>query len=302
MVKKPSPLRISAAGFFLVVLTVELVTRISGIVDFPVYQVDSEIGYIPQANQHGAFLRHNHWAFNDRSMGTEEPWSPSIRPNILLIGNSIVMGGNPYDQKDKLGALIQKEVGTNDAVWPIAAGGWTNVNETVYLKRNPDIVKAATYFVWGYMSGGLSGLSEWRGNFVFPKSRPVCASCYAFRRYILPRILPLNMNELPPTGALNAAHLAAFRAAVETLSHAATSKERGMLFLYPKKAEYLLSLQGKEWLPERAEIEKIASEDGLKIVDIAQAKAWNETFYREDGVHPTVEGNAVLAKILVNAR
>ena len=83
--------------------------------------------------------------------------------NIMVIGNSIVMGGNPLDQKDKLIPQIEKNLGSKYAVWPVGIGGWTTVNEMAYLARNPDVVKSTNFFIWEYMPGGLSGLSEWRG-------------------------------------------------------------------------------------------------------------------------------------------
>lgn len=103
--------------------TTELVVRLSGVLDFPLYAVDPEIGFVPKPNQSGKFLNKNAWVFNDRSMGTDTAWSPSGKPDILLIGNSIVMGGNPYDQSEKLGPLLQKKLAGKVAVWPIAAGG-----------------------------------------------------------------------------------------------------------------------------------------------------------------------------------
>jgi len=46
----------------------EIAVRLSGILDFPTYAVDSEIGYIVKPNQSGKFLNKNPWAFNDRSV------------------------------------------------------------------------------------------------------------------------------------------------------------------------------------------------------------------------------------------
>lgn len=111
----------------------EVGLRIAGVTDFPIYDVDDEIGYVPSPSQSGRFLRSHDWVFNEHSMGTARPWSPDARQDVLLIGNSIVMGGNPYRQADKLGPLLARQLGDHFAVWPIAAGGWTNVNESVYL-------------------------------------------------------------------------------------------------------------------------------------------------------------------------
>ena len=279
----------------------EIGVRVSGVVDFPVYAVDDEIGYIVKPNQSGRFLNRNSWAFNSKSMPTTEAWRPSRRPNLMLIGNSIVMGGNPLDEKDKLTPRLAAELGGRYAVWPLAIGGWTTVNEMVYMRRNPDVVRATDVFVWEYMSGGLSELSRWRGDYVFPSSRPVLASWYAFRRYVLPRFLKFDMNELPPVGEVNGDHRREFETAVAGLSRTAGGGGHpGLIFLYPTKKELRMFRQTGEWLPDRAAIAKICERNGLAVLDIAGDGGWNESLYR-DGVHPTAQGNIVLAKILSSA-
>jgi hypothetical protein len=287
-------------GVLAALVITELTVRASGLIDFPVYSVDNEIGYIPEPNQAGTFLHRNSWVFNDRNMGTAEHWNPSARTNVLLIGNSIVMGGNPYDQKDKLGPLLQSDIGQGVNVWPIAAGGWTNLNEIAYLDRNPDVASSSGFFIWEYMFGGLSYRSVWPGDYVFPKSKPLWASWYVLRRYLLSYFLP-PATEAPLISTANPTNLASFKAAVAKLRHSSASKGGGLIFLYPVRSQYLQAAKGEEWLPERAELFQIAAENGLQIIDIAIAPEWNETLYRNDGMHPSVQGNAVLAAILARA-
>lgn len=288
------------AVFLGLAAVVEISVRVSGLVDFPIYRVDSAIGYLAMPNQAGQFLRKNDWAFNDKSMATTTPWTPNLRPNILLIGNSVVMGGNPYEQKDKLGNLVGIDVGARYSVWPIAAGGWSSVNEVAYLQREPDVVSKANFFVWEYMAGGLSALSGWRGDYVFPTRRPVCASCYAFRRYVLPRLMSLPTNELPPKGPLAVEHLAEFERSVDQLSRVVGSRHPGIIFLYPDKQQTLMAKGSEEWLPERRSIQAVCARHGLILVDIAADPRWTTSLYR-DGTHPTVQGNDVLAHILTAA-
>jgi len=295
--KKVSGIRVAALLFLLLAVT-ELAVRLSGVGDFATYNVDGQIGYIPKPNQSGSFLRTHTWVFNDRSMGTALPWDPAKRPDILLIGNSIVMGGNPFDQKDKLGPQIQGLIGEAYAVWPIAAGGWTNVNEMVYLGRNPDVAQAGRFFVWEYMSGGLSALASWHSDYTFPRDHPLWASWYAFQRYVWPHLFHAHLSELPPVGAPEPEQVKRFEASLAGLCRGTKPKCPGLLFLYPAKTELLQARQGREWLKERGEIERIAVENGLSILDIAKWPQWNEDLYREDGVHPTVQGNVVLATIL----
>jgi hypothetical protein len=285
-----------------VICLVEAAVRLSGLTDFPIYAVDDQIGYIVQPNQSGRFLNKNAWVFNNRSMPTDREWPPQSGgpPNIMVIGNSIVMGGNPLDQKERLVPQIAADMGPHYSVWPIGIGGWTTVNEMTYLKRNPDVVDSASFFIWEYMRGGLSGSSVWRGGYVFPTQRPLLASWFAARRYALPRFLPLSTDELPPTGALVADHLAAFHSALATFSRVSARRRPGMLFLYPEEKDLLQARHTGEWLPERKELEDLCREFNLTLVDITQDARWNESMYR-DGVHPTPRGNVVLGKILADA-
>jgi len=71
--------------------------------------------------------------------------------------------------------------------------------------------------------------------------------------------------------------------------------------LYPKRAEYELAKRGQEWLPERREIEQIATENGLIVVDVSQAPEWDSALNRSDNVHPSVESNVVPANLLASA-
>jgi lysophospholipase L1-like esterase len=45
-------------------------------------------------------------------------------------------------------------------------------------------------------------------------------------------------------------------------------------------------------------IVELAERHGLRVIDIAASKKWNGALYRDDGVHPTTEGNSALASIL----
>lgn len=287
------------AGLLAFGVVIEITLRLAGVVDFPVYQVDDGIGYAIRPNQAGAFLRTHSWVFNDRSMGTAAAWEPTKKPDLLLIGNSIVMGGNPYAQPEKLGPLVQSQLGDHVAVWPIAVGGWTEVNETVYLERNPDVASSAGFFVWVVLRGGLGQLSQWHGDYVFPRERPLSATWYVLRRYVLPRFMSFNMSELPPQGAMTTENLNRFEAMIAKLSHATGRPAPGVLVFYPGEADLAAARSGNEWLPERPDLERIATKYGVRILDLSKRPEWTSAQYR-DGTHPTVEGNRLLAHIVAD--
>jgi hypothetical protein len=278
----------------------EIAVRLSGILDFPTYQVDADLGYFVKPNQSGRFLNKNPWAFNDRGMPIGENWNPQPRPNLLLIGNSIIMGGNAYPQQDKVGPLLQRELGESIAVWPTAVGGWSDENEAAYLEHNPDIVSANAFFVWEVMKGGLGGISTWRSDYVFPRAKPLCGSCYVVRRYLLPRLFNLHESELPPDAPAVARSVARVESMVSALCAASRAATHGVLLLYPQQSDLAVARRGVEWLPERREFERIAGKYGLRVVDLAQQSGWDEAKYR-DGTHPTAEANVFLAHVIAEA-
>lgn len=293
-------MRRALLGAVCLLVASEVAVRLSGAVDFPLYSVDSEIGYVVKPDQSGTFLNKNRWVFNDRAMGTDQRWKPTEKMDVLLLGNSIVMGGKLYDQKDTLGSLMQVSLGDMVTVWPAAVGGWTNVNAGVYLRRNPDVVKGTDFFIWEYMNGGFSQLSADRGEYVWPTKEPFCAVCYLIRRYVLPRFFNFDTNELPPKGASQAENIVQFEKLVGELSAASSKKTPGIIFMYPSKDEYIGYKTGTDYAPDRKELERIAKQHNLLIVDVAQAPEWHVGLYRE-GTHPTVEGNKAIADILARS-
>jgi hypothetical protein len=290
-----------------VVLPLELGPRIIGLVSFPIYELDQDYKYIVKPNQRGAFLNYNDWVINDARMPIASEFTSNQHPNVLLIGNSIVFGGNPYKQSEKLTPLLQQILGDKLRIWPIAAGGWTQENEMAYLKKYPAPLNSADYVVWEYMSGGLSGPTPWAGEYTSPTQKPVVASWYVFWRYVYPWLMSTisvharpdpHAVELPVNGPADRSNAEAFREFLEGIARHSNHKTRGFIWLFPSRSELMTTHAGMEWLPERRTIEDIARESGLRITDLSKAAEWTETLYKPDGIHPTPEGNHVLAKFL----
>ena len=117
----------------------EAAVQFFGLVHVSVYEGNNQIGYIPAPNQSGAFMSSHTWRFNEYSMDAG-PFQPdSKRFNLLLVGDSLVLGGNPLAERERLGPQLEKLTGWQ--VWPISAGSWAMQNELTYMRQHPAILK-----------------------------------------------------------------------------------------------------------------------------------------------------------------
>jgi lysophospholipase L1-like esterase len=150
------------------------------------------------------------------------------------------------------------------------------------------------------MSGGFGQLARWQGEYTFPTRRPIWATGYVLRRYVLPKFLKFDASELPPRGDATDANFERFAQQIRKLSNATHKTAPGLILLYPTEAELAAARTGKAWMPESTALEAIARSNGLGILDLAKVPEWKTSLYR-DGIHPTIEGNRILAGILATA-
>ena len=291
--------RLVAAGLATLLLISEVVVRQAGLADFPIYLRSDSFGYVPHSSQSGAFLGGNRWAFNDRSMGADRPWQPSQRADILLLGNSIVMGGNTYDKMDKLPQLLQERLGKACPVWPVAAGGWSTVNEMRFLQANPDVIAGTDFFIWELMAGQMGGLQPWVVETQHPTQRPWWATGYVVRKALTQRFGWTGSAASAAVPSDVERHYAEFDQMLGRLASAADRRPPGLIFLYPDQAQLAQARAGREWMDDRVRIEQLAARYGVVLLDLAQSARWTGALYK-DGVHPTVEGNRILAGLLAD--
>lgn len=287
-----------ALGLVALLGLTELGLRVAGLGEFPTYLKDDHFGYVPKPNQAGRFLQRNEWVFNDRSMGVARPWQASDRTDVLLVGNSIVLGGNAYDQPDKLAPLMQSQLSASCSVWPVAAGGWATVNEFRYLDRRPDVVAGADFFVWEYMAHQMGGVASWSRPALHPLERPLWLTGHVVGKALDQRFPTAARFEVKATSD-EAPYFAEFEAMLARLAQASGRRPAGVIFLYPDLQQLEMARAGKEWLPDRAEVQRVAARHGVVLIDLAAMPQWKAALYK-DGVHPSREGNVVLSGILAN--
>ena len=268
----------------------ELASRLSGITDVPLYLADPDLGYVPAPNQSGAFLVRNDWVFNELSMGTTR-FAPDPRCNLLLVGDSIVYGGNPYRQADKLGPQLERRVDCR--VWPISAGSWALLNEIAYLELHlEDVARKMNGTVLVLNSGDFGAPSMWTSELTHPTRRPASALLYALQRY--GPSWPNTRNEDPavmPDRDWEAEWGRRLAGLQSRLGSPIT------IMLYPNREELAdPALRARRFERPRG----LLREAGITaIVDLADDRRWTGALYR-DVIHPTVEGTSVLAEAIAD--
>lgn len=269
----------------------EVGVRFFGLVNFPLYMADDVVGYQVEPNQSGTFMNKNRWVFNEKSMGIDQAFEPNSKRDVLLIGDSIVLGGNPLDQDQKLGARLTRKTGRMH--WPISAGSWSLLNELAYIKRNPDVVEHVAELIFVVNSADFDQASSWACELTHPRKYPVLALPYLFEKYILKRT---SCGETPSELKVPKSD---WRFELQAFAKSAPAKGKVLTFLlYPTKDEAgnhglladRLESRGKE-------ISQLLNGHDLRVYSLARDPRWHLVDYT-DGIHPSQKGVSIMAEII----
>lgn len=287
----------SLLAMLVLTVTGEITARYFGVLDFPLYDADAEIGYIPKANQKGSFLRQSDWVFNERHMvapalGNLGPSSTGGQTGeVLLIGDSIVYGGNAYTQNERLGPQLQDLL--RRPVWSIAAGSWSLQNELTWLQKNSDILPRVRTVVFVLNNGDLAPASSWSCSWTHPRQRPLSAMSYLTGKYLL---------KLPCEGTPEALKVPArdpIPMLKKFLEQSKAAGNKTLFVLYPDRSE--VDDQSRRALGVES-IRIVLEDAGVKretIVSVGRDARWDRHIeYYKDSVHPTAEGMRILAAVL----
>lgn len=263
------------ALFVVGLLAGEVLVRAVGLTDYPLYRKDPQVGYIPRADQHGAFLRTNAWAFNDRSMGVAEPFRADPA-GVLLLGDSIVLGGDPFNQVDKLGPMTQRLLGR--PVWPIAAASWALENEMQEVLLNPDFLKLKTIVILSN-SEDFGAPSRWHSEIYHPTHRPTSALVHVLMKYLTRSSEPVDAPWTPAAERVWTSSVRDFLRAYHG---------RIIWIMYPLRQE--VGSQPKEF----DDLIGIIS-GHAEVINLTTDSHWVKELYR-DRLHPSRAGNVYIAQ------
>jgi hypothetical protein len=260
----------------------EVAARAMGVGDFALYERNSAAGYVPQANQQGAFLGRYRWAFNDRHMGVAEPFRPDAA-GVLVVGDSVVLGGNRIDQPEKLGPLLARETGCK--VWPLAAPSWALANELALIEANPDFEQLGTVVIVANDSD-FGAPSPWRDSLAQPLEAPWLVALHAARK-----IGHVPANDTAPDPAHWLGRLAALR---ERYSG------RLVMVAYPDGIDAAAAAYDNYDMTELPALPEVEAAGGIEFIDLLDHPEWRGDLYKDD-IHPSARGNRALASIIAKA-
>ncbi|MCS6813919.1 MAG: SGNH/GDSL hydrolase family protein [Cyanobacteria bacterium] len=295
---------------------VELVLRIScGLGNPPLLQADIYTGYRFQPNQSlvrfGKRIRYNQ--YSQRSDPIAVPKPPTIW-RILMIGDSVLNGGNPIDQSDTITELLRAMIqATNQPaeVLNASAGSWGIGNGLGYLQLfgtlDSDIVVLQIGAHDLYQPTSTSEKLGRDPN--FPNRRPWLALQEVWSRYLWPRLALL----LPSVQ---------FRVDSPTVSTSNTTtpemvaqsnrqllKTEVALIRQHHRPVYILFVPGFPQVyppyapvPYKAEFMQLAQSLQVPVLDLHQQwltlPASTVMTYFRDELHFTVAGNHAIATAL----
>ncbi|MCK9215566.1 MAG: hypothetical protein M0P52_14130 [Rhodoferax sp.] len=270
-------------------MVAEGAVRAFGLVGFPLYAANAQIGYIPAASQQGSFLNKNDWQFNALHMGAPA-FKPDAARDVLLLGDSVVYGGNAFRQPERLGPALQAalQVRGGGAVWPVSAGSWALRNALAYMRLNPQVPAGVKSIVFVLNTGDFGNTaSSWACELTHPRSRPTVALWYLFNKYV---------HAFEPCGNVPAAlKVPDGDVAAELQAFMVLHGGKATFVLYPDKTEAADGALAASHFAAGEAILKAAG--ATQVAHVGQDKRWSVGWYK-DGIHPTAAGNRVLAGII----
>ena len=267
--------------------------------DFPVYDTGPMIGYLPSPNQQGNFLNKNRWSINEKSQCSPK-WEPDKKPDVLVIGDSVVWGGNPLDDSNKLGYQLQNRL-PDHSVWSAAAGSLAIPNLVAYTDRFPDVPSRMEHIIWVVNAGDYGERTQWATDRSHPRSRPLWGTWYLANKYVFFPILSKRRavsKSRPPEVSEETLNL--LRKKIQEIS-SDDDGPRHVIAFYSGK-ELINGTANMELVEREAKCLSLTHEclGGLcEIIVIQDDERWNDSLYR-DAIHPSADGNSVLADILAD--
>lgn len=282
----------------------ELVARFYlGLGDPPLSMADPEIEYLFKPNQDvnrfGNRVKYNAYSMRSDDFPKEKTDENEVR--ILVLGDSVINGGNQTDQSELATEIIRgrlsAELGKPVVVGNISAGSWGPGNQLAYLKRyglfDADVV---VLVISSHDASDVPTFEPTVGTSAFPDHKPVLALQEAIFRY-LPRYLPGKKQ--PEEQPYEEPEVFAFDAEEALTKLIALIQEAGVPLVILQHASRDELREGVD--PGHDAIAELAGQMGVPTVDLGPffqlAIDQGQSVYR-DNIHPNAKGQRVIAEVI----
>lgn len=275
-------------------------------------QADPNIGYYFQPNQEilrfGKHIRYNQYAQRSDPI---TPQKPAGTLRILMIGDSVLNGGNPTDQNQTISELLKtrlQNAGYSAEVLNASAGSWGIGNQLSYLiefgifDSDAVILQIGTHDLLQRTS-----TSEAVGNSpYFPDHPPLLAIEEAWSRYVWPslaatfQISPAKGRFPPPAPADPQKQFEQNMALLEKMISLVRSQNKPVFVLFTSDRQDLVPQT--QTPPYKSEFFQFLKALQVPIID--SHAAWSNLpadtvdRYFRDIVHLNERGNEAIANLL----
>ncbi|WP_247237378.1 hypothetical protein [Telluribacter sp. SYSU D00476] len=182
-------------------VVVELILRWQGLHNVPLFREDLNYEYIQKSNQDVLIYRNRYFT---NSLGMRSMPIDSAKKKILLIGDSILNGGNQVSHDNLASTLIEARL--NKLYAPdsfqtlnISAGSWGPDNGMAFIKKHGHFNPRMICLVFNSHDAG--DIMDFMKHIGIHPSRPVhnqpLAIIEFYKRVILPRVYSSPDNDLP---------------------------------------------------------------------------------------------------------
>jgi len=273
-------------------------------------QADSEIGYRFQPNQDlwrfGRSIIYNQYSQRSDPITPEKP-PGTLR--ILMVGDSVLNGGNPIDQSDIISEKLKVQLentGYSLEVLNASSGSWGLGNQWGYLRTfglfDSDLVilQIGVHDLVQPMSS-----SDAVGSIYFPDHPPMSAISEAWSRYAWPRVrgyLPLNApsSEIPQSPITPEEQFTENMKTFQKIVQFIRAQDIPVMVLFtPNRFDLIPNPQTPPYYPEFL---TLLESEQIPVIDVYEA--WStlspsviDSFFR-DSVHLNEQGNQAVVLLI----
>ena len=277
------------------------------------FQADADIGYRYRPNQtvfrFGNKIEYNQYSQRSKPVTIHKPQG-TLR--ILMVGDSIINGGNLTDQTQTITALFERRLASSRIsaeVLNASAGSWAIRNRLEYLRKFGTFESDAVIVQIGTddLTQPTSTSDRVGHDPFYPDQPPLLAIQEAWTRYAWPKLgklLPFGIGStqvpLPSPQELDQQfqqNLYFLKAIVILLR----SQQIPVFVLFTPNLNNLVPTFNVP--PYKPEFLKLLESLQVSVIDAHQAwstlpKTTVATFFRPDGIHLTFPANQAIANLL----